>query len=64
MVFPLVQPPLHPGPADKAVDLMVREKAKLLGASVGYENVSSKDFHGTLGRAGGIVQQDFHQLTH
>lgn len=61
--YPLVQPALHPGPAGKRVDLMAREKAKVHEASMGCESVSSKALHGILGRAGGIVQQDFHQVT-
>lgn len=62
MAFPLVHPALHPGTFDKTVDLMVREKAKLLRARVGYESVFRADFHVILGRSGGIVRHEFHQF--
>lgn len=39
MAFPLVHPVLHPGTFDETVDLMVRGKAKLPRARVGYKSM-------------------------
>lgn len=62
MAFPLVHPALHPGTFDKTVDLMVREKTKLLRVRVGYESVFRADFCVILGRSGGIAQHEFHHV--